>query len=93
MPHIHKGGKDYTSKPGRFLQYKDRWYTWCGISECGTIVLIEDMLAFLKIEAGMKLLSIRSSNIAFTMGAYCPLVDESIKHEDNIPLYRRYIRT
>lgn len=40
-----------------------------------------------KIEPGMKLLSIRSSDIAFTMGAYGCLVEESMKHEDEIPVF------
>ena len=44
-------------------------------------------MKFLKIEPGMKLLSIRSSDIAFTMGAFGRLVDESMKHEDEIPEY------
>ena len=33
----------------------------------------------------MKLLSIRSSDIAFTMGTYGWLLEESIKHEFEIP--------
>lgn len=33
----------------------------------------------------MKLLSIRSSDIAFTMGAYGRLLEESIKHEFETP--------
>lgn len=37
--------------------------------------------------AGMKLLSIRSSNIAFTMGAYGPLIEESMKHKDEISVF------
>ena len=33
----------------------------------------------------MKLLSVRSSDIAFTMGTYKRLLEESIKHEFEIP--------
>lgn len=53
----------------------------------GQIALTDEMMKFLKIEHGMKLLSIRSSDIAFTMGAYGRLVEESMKHEDEIPLF------
>lgn len=79
--------RDYTSAPGAFIKYKGRSYSWADISEDGIITLNDDMLAFLGLRAGMKLLSIRSSDIAFTMGAYGRLVDESVKHEGEFPLY------
>lgn len=44
-------------------------------------------MSFLKIAYGMKLLSIRSSDIAFTMGAYGRLLEESMKHESEIPVF------
>ena len=53
----------------------------------GKLVLTDEMLSFLKLDIGMKLLSIRSSDIAFTMGAYGRLMDESMKHENEIPVY------
>ena len=53
----------------------------------GKIILSDDMMAFLKLDTGMELLSIRSSDIAFTMGAYGRLAEESKKHENEIPLY------
>ncbi len=77
----------YSLIPGSFIRYKGRSYTWIDISEDGRIILTDDMLAFLKLEAGMTLLSIRSSDIAFTMGAYGPLVEESMNHEDEIPVF------
>jgi hypothetical protein len=79
--------REYTSKPGCFIKYKGRSYTWIYISEDGHILLTDDILAFLKLETGMKLLSIRSSDITFTMGAYGRLVEESMKHDDKIPVY------
>ena len=60
---------------------------WTSISDDGKIVLTDDMMTFLKIEPEMKLLSIRSSDIAFTMGAYGRLVEESMKHESEILVY------
>lgn len=79
--------REYTIKAGTFIKYKGRFYTWTEISDDGQIILTNEMQIFLKIKVGMRLLSIRSSNIAFTMGAYGPLVEESIKHENEIPIY------
>ena len=79
--------RDYSAEPGCFIRYKGHSYAWTEISENGRIILTKNMMAFLKIEAGLKLLSIRSSDIAFTMGAHGPLVDESMKHENEIPVY------
>lgn len=62
-------------------------YAWVNISDDGQIALTDEMMEYLKIEPGMKLLSIRSSDIAFTMGAYGRLVEESMKHEDEIPVF------
>ena len=79
--------KDYSAEQGEFIKYKGRSYSWVDIADDGKIVLTNDMMSFLNIEPGMKLLSIRSSDIAFTMGAYGRLVEESIKHEDEIPAF------
>ena len=79
--------KDYTAKQGEFVKYKGRSYSWVDITDDGKIVLANKMMSFLKIEPGMKLLSIRSSNIAFTMGAYGRLVEEAMKHEDEISVF------
>ena len=79
--------KDYAAEQGGFVRYKGRSYAWAEISEGGRIVLSDAMLAFLRLERGMKLLAIRSSDIAFTMGAYGRLVEESMRHEDEIPVY------
>ncbi len=79
--------RDYTSAPGSFIRYKGRSYAWTWISEDGKIILSTEMMVFLKVETGMKLLSIRSSDIAFTMGAFGRLVDESLKYEHSIPVY------
>lgn len=78
---------EYTAEQGAFIKYKGRAYAWMNISDDGQIALMDEMMKFLKIKPGMKLLSIRSSDIAFTMGAYGRLVEESMKHEDEIPLF------
>ena len=79
--------RDYKVEQGSFIKYKGRSYTWIDVTEEGIIQLSREMMGFLKIKPGMKLLSIRSSDIAFTMGAYGRLVEESIKHEDEIPVF------
>ena len=79
--------KEYSSRSGEFIKFKGRAYAWIDISGDGKIILTDEMMSFLKINPGMKLLSIRSSDIAFTMGAYGRLVEESMKHEDEIPLF------
>jgi len=51
------------------------------------LLLQNEVMQFLKLKKDMKLLSIRSSDIAFTMGAFGPLLEESYKHESEIKVY------
>lgn len=67
--------RDYTAKSGEWIPYKGRFYCWTEISKNGQIRLTEAMLSFLHLEPAMPLLSIRSSDIAFTMGAKGPLLE------------------
>ncbi|KAG4108842.1 hypothetical protein H8356DRAFT_1618173 [Neocallimastix lanati (nom. inval.)] len=78
---------NYTSKSGEFIKYKGRSYCWVDITDEGQIKLTEDMMKFLNIKPGMPLLSIRSSNIAFTMGAKGPLLEKSRNYKGKIPLF------
>ena len=87
LGHILSELNDYSVKQGEFIKYKGRSYSWVEISDDGKIVLTDEMLSFLKIKSGMKLLSVRSSDIAFTMGAYGTLIEESMKHEDEISVF------
>lgn len=66
--------QNYQTTEGEFIKYKGRSYCWVNISENGVIQLHQQMLDFLNLKIGMELLSIRSSNIAFTMGATGPLL-------------------
>ncbi|MBR3544108.1 MAG: hypothetical protein IKN82_10510 [Treponema sp.] len=79
--------RDYASKEGEFIKYKGRAYAWVSITADGKIFLSDETMQYLKLEKDMKLLSIRSSDIAFTMGAYGPLLEESFKHEKEIKVY------
>lgn len=67
---------DYSAGSGEFIKYKGRSYCWVEISQEGQILLTKKMMDFLKVRPGMELLSIRSSDIAFTMGAKGPLLEK-----------------
>lgn len=79
--------QNYQTTEGEFVKYKGRSYCWINISEDGTIQLNQQILDFLNLQIGMELLSIRSSNIAFTMGATGPLLERADNYEGEIPLY------
>lgn len=77
----------YTAKQGEFIRYKGRSYCWTDISPEGKIVLSKDMMDFLGVVPGNELLSIRSSDIAFTMGAKGPLLEKAQNYEGDIAVY------
>ncbi len=79
--------QNYTLPYGEFVKYKGRSYCWAGISETGRITLTPSMMEFLNIKPGMELLSIRSSDIAFTMGAKGPLLERAENFEGDIPVF------
>ncbi len=74
-----------SAPPGTFLRYKGRFYCWTGITGNGEIVLTDEMMELLKLAPGMRLLCIRSSNIAFTMGAMGPLLERAAHFRGAIP--------
>lgn len=82
-PHL----QNYHTIEGEFISYKGRSYCWVSISEHGIIHLNPKMIKFLDLEIGMDLLSIRSSNIAFTMGAKGPLIEKSHSYSGIIEKY------
>ncbi|MDE7245288.1 MAG: hypothetical protein K2O18_15135 [Oscillospiraceae bacterium] len=79
--------QNYRSRPGEFIKYKGRSYCWAGISETGQISLTDEMLDFLQIQPGVQLLCIRSSDIAFTMGAKGPLLERAENYAGEIPAF------
>lgn len=78
---------NYQTAESEFLPYKGRSYCWVSISEDAIIQLTDEMMNFLNLKIGMELLSIRSSNIAFTMGAKGPLLEKSENFEGEIRVY------
>ena len=79
--------QNYQNPEGEFIQYKGRSYCWVNISDSGIIQLNADMMKFLDLKIGMELLSIRSSDIAFTMGANGPLLERAENYDGEIKLY------
>ena len=79
--------QNYQTPEGEFIKYKGRSYCWVNISGNGIIRLNQQMLGFLNLKIDMELLSIRSSDIAFTMGATGPLLERANSYEGEIPLY------
>lgn len=77
--------RDYTAGEGAFLPYKGRSYCWLSVTADGLIRLTKPMMDFLRITPGMRLLSIRSSDIAFTMGARGPLLEKADRYNGVIP--------
>lgn len=79
--------QNYQTAEGKFIKYKGRSYCWVNISENGVIHLNQQIFDFLNLKIGMELLSIRSSDIAFTMGARGPLLERAANYEGKISLY------
>ena len=79
--------QSYQTAEGEFIKYKGRSYCWVSISGTGVIQLNQKILDFLNMEIGMELLSIRSSDIAFTMGAKGPLLEKAENYDREIPIY------
>ena len=79
--------RDYTAKQDEWIPYKGRSYCWTEITQSGQIILTAEMMNFLEIQPGMSLLSIRSSDIAFTMGAKGPLLEKAKNYEGSIPQF------
>ncbi len=79
--------QNYQTAEGEFIKYKGRSYCWINISENGVIQLNQQILDFLNLEIGMELLSIRSSDIAFTMGATGPLLKKADTYKGEIKTY------
>lgn len=61
---------------GEFIAYKGRKYSWLALKE-DRVYLSEDFMKCLNIQVGDRLLAIRSSDIAFTMGVKGRLIDKA----------------
>lgn len=74
--------RDCQLPAGKFVPYKGRRYAWLGIDENGVIQMPRSALSVLNLQSGMELLAIRSSDIAFTMGAKGPLLERAYRFQE-----------
>lgn len=79
--------RDCLLSEGEFMQYKEHKYAWLDIDKNGVIKLPHSTLAVLELQFGMELLSIRSSDIAFTMEAKGPLLQKAHNFQESIEKY------
>ena len=77
----------YEVPDGTFVPYKGRAYCWTAVSAAGEIRLTDEIMAFLHLEPEIRLLCIRSSDIAFTMGAKGPLLEKRAHFDGIIPMF------
>ncbi len=71
---------------GELIVYKGRKYGWLSLNE-DTVHLSDNLMKILDIKTGDKLLAIRSSNIAFTMGKKGELIDRANGYKGIIEEY------
>lgn len=77
---------DRSLQEGELISYKGRMYGWLSLN--GTNVnLPQSLMDFLGVNIGDKLLAIRSSNIAFTMGLRGSLIDKANKYKGTIKMF------
>lgn len=79
---------NYELEESRFIQYKGRRYSWLTISPSGIIQLADSAMKYFNLSVGDALMCIRSSDIAFTMGAKGPLMDKVHTYAGTIPEYK-----
>lgn len=73
-------------KEGELIKYKGRRYCWLSITS-GRVELNNSLLHHLDISIGDKLLAIRSSNIAFTLGAKGRIYELAEQYPNDIEVF------
>lgn len=77
----------YKTEEGKLATYKGRQYTWLSITDTGIVRLSDDLCSNFSIKRGSNLLSIRSSNIAFTMALKGPLIESALDYDGEVLEY------
>ena len=77
----------YATPAGSITMYKGRQYAWLAITAEGVLTLNEEFMTGFDLQTGDKLLAIRSSNIAFTLGAKGPLIETAEIYEGDIAVF------
>lgn len=78
---------NYQLEEGEFIRYKGRGYAWLYISSTGIIQLTDSAMRYLALSSGDLLMSIKSSDIAFTLGVKGPLMDKVHSYSGYINKY------
>ena len=77
---------DRTLKEGELISYKGRKYGWLTLKDNG-VYISPSLMQTLDIKIGDKLLAIRSSDIAFTMGAKGSLIQKAYAYKGVIEVF------
>ncbi|QTQ15210.1 hypothetical protein HRQ91_11325 [Treponema parvum] len=77
---------DRTLKEGELISYKGIKYGWLTLKDNG-VRLSNSLMQTLDIKVGDKLLAIRSSDIAFTMGAKGTLIQKAHQYKGEIEVF------
>ncbi|EJP25688.1 hypothetical protein HMPREF1142_0128 [Peptostreptococcaceae bacterium AS15] len=70
-------------REGELITYKGRKYGWLALNK-SAVYLSDDLMKMLEIKVGDKLLAIRSSDIAFTMGVKGSLIEKANDYREII---------
>ncbi|MCI1666394.1 MAG: hypothetical protein LKI25_08585 [Atopobiaceae bacterium] len=81
------GVEGRTVPAGELVRYKGRRYAWLPVGGQATLAIPARTMADLEIAPGTRLLCIRSSDIAFTMGAKGPLWERARSYAGEIPSF------
>ncbi len=77
---------DRSLKEGELILYKGRMYGWLFLDGIN-VNLPQSLMDYLGVSVGDKLLAIRSSNIAFTMGFRGSLIDKANNFKGKIEIF------
>ena len=69
---------------GTFVRHKGRQYCWVPVTPSGLLKLDPTMLKVFELQDGDRLIAIRSSNLAFTMGARGRLIERVHHYQGEI---------
>ena len=78
--------EDRSLKEGELISYKGRKYGWLPLKDNG-VRLTPSLMRTLDIKAGDKLLAIRSSDIAFTLGAKGTSIQKALEYAGEIAVF------
>ena len=89
LQHILKENQplsDRNLQEGELIAYKGRKYGWLTLKN-GGVRLSESLMQALDIKTGDKLLAIRSSDIAFTLGVRGTLIQKAHEYKGEIAIF------